>query len=267
MQRQRSGPFLKNCLDYFVLQFQVISHVCLPSSNEYVLFSRFSLYFFFFPACFTWRLFQVKVSFLLFFPAHLWWEMFPLNFLWGIEKTKTNVRPSHGIVQEQELTPVQTWHLKTASESRPFPRSCIFFFLLLCLGKHLLHVLKCISLLCIAHDREGKIVWRLLWPSFTPFFFPCPGLVYQAPVFKLNITPVLLRKLWWFNHCQWSYASRVWLARQKGPSAVVRPAAKGLILWSKNCRLLHMFPINVECSVGLEEAFIMKWPSLHQTPW
>jgi len=27
-----------------------------------------------------------------------------------------------------------------------------------------------------------------------------------------------------------------------------------------------MFPINVECSVGLEEAFIMKWPSLHQTP-
>ncbi len=98
-------------------------------------------------------------------------------------------------------------------------------------------------------------------------FFPCPGLVYQAPVFKLNITPVLLRKLWWFNHCQWSYASRVWLARQKGPSAVVRPAAKGLILWSKNCRLPHMFPINVECSVGLEEAFIMKWPSLHQTPW
>lgn len=98
-------------------------------------------------------------------------------------------------------------------------------------------------------------------------FFPCPSLVYQAPVFKLNITPVLLRKLWWFNHCQWSYASRVWLARQKGPSAVVRPAAKGLILWSKNCRLPHMFPINVECSVGLEEAFIMKWPSLHQTPW
>lgn len=98
------------------------------------------------------------------------------------------------------------------------------------------------------------------------FFFSCPGLVYQAPVFKLNITSVLLRKLWWFNHCQWSYASRAWLARQKGPSAVVRPAAKGLILWSKNCRLPHMFPINVECSVGLEEAFIMKWPSLHQTP-
>lgn len=47
----------------------------------------------------------------------------------------------------------------------------------------------------------------------------------------------------------------------------MRPAAKGLILWSKNCRLPHMFPINVECSVGLEEAFIMKWPSLHQTPW
>lgn len=99
------------------------------------------------------------------------------------------------------------------------------------------------------------------------FLFPCPGLVYQAPVFKLNITPVLLRKLWWFNHCQWSYASRVWLARQKGPGAVARPAAKGLILWSKNCRLPHVFPINVECSVGLEEAFIMKWPSLHQTPW
>lgn len=58
----------------------------------------------------------------------------------------------------------------------------------------------------------------------------------------------------------------MWLGRQKGPSAVVRPAAKGLILWSKNCRLPHMFPINVECSVGLEEAFIMKWPSLHQTP-
>lgn len=76
----------------------------------------------------------------------------------------------------------------------------------------------------------------------------------------------MLRKLWWFNHCQWSYASRAWPARQKGPSAVVRPAAKGLILWSKNCRLPHMFPINVECSVGLEEAFIMKWPSLHQTP-
>ena len=115
---------------------------------------------------------------------------------------------------------------------------------------------------------RGKIVWRALWPSFTQFFFfPCPDLVYQAPVFKLNITPVLLRKLWWFNHCQWSYASRVWLAKQKGPSAVVRPAAKGLILWSKNCRLPHMFPINVECSVGLEEVFIMKWPSLHQTPW
>lgn len=95
-------------------------------------------------------------------------------------------------------------------------------------------------------------------------FFPGPGLVYQAPVFKLNITPVLLRKLWWFNHCQWSYASRVWLARLKGPGAVVRPAAKGLILWSKNCRLPHMFPINLECSVGLEEVFIMKWPSLQQ---
>lgn len=119
---------------------------------------------------------------------------------------------------------------------------------------------------------RGKIVRRLLWPSFTRSFiffsplFPCPDLVYQAPVFKLNITSVLLRKLWWFNHCQWSYASRAWPARQKGPSAVVRPAAKGLILWSKNCRLPHMFPINVECSVGLEEAFIMKWPSLHQTP-
>lgn len=120
---------------------------------------------------------------------------------------------------------------------------------------------------------RGKIVQRLLWlvlfffsPSFSSLLFPCPGLVYQAPVFKLNITSVLLRKLWWFNHCQWSYASRAWPARQKGPSAVARPAAKGLILWSKNCRLPHMFPINVECSVGLEEAFIMKWPSLHQTP-
>ena len=46
----------------------------------------------------------------------------------------------------------------------------------------------------------------------------------------------------------------------------MRPAAKGLILWSKNCRLPHMFPINVECTVGLEEAFIMKWPSLHPSP-
>lgn len=191
-------------------------------------------------------------------------------FWWGIEKSKINTEPFHSIVQERELapsSPSSTFEEKNRSWGLFLLLRSTRVFSLLCLGKHLLHVLKCISWLCTACDREGKIVWRLLWPSFTQFFFfPCPGLVYQAPVFKLNITPVLLRKLWWFNHCQWSYASRVWLARQKGPNAVVRPAAKGLILWSKNCRLPHMFPINVECSVGLEEAFIMKWPSLHQTP-
>ena len=38
------------------------------------------------------------------------------------------------------------------------------------------------------------------------------------------------------------YASRVWLPGQKGPGAVVRPAAKGLILWSKKLQASPYVP-------------------------
>lgn len=60
------------------------------------------------------------------------------------------------------------------------PRSLFF---LLCLGKHLLHVLKCISWLCAAHDREGKIVWGSLWLSFTQSFFSPAQALFIKPLY------------------------------------------------------------------------------------
>ena len=96
--------------------------------------------------------------------------------------------------------------------------------------------------------------------------FPVHALVYQSPVFKLNITPVLLRKLCGgLITVSGPTPLGCGSTRQKGPSAVVRPAAKGLILWSKNCRLPHMFPMNVECRLRLEKTCVTKWPALHQT--
>ena len=104
---------------------------------------------------------------------------------------------------------------------------------------------------------RGKIVSESLWPSFSlkPFFFfcrcflffvfflPCPCLVYQAPVFKLNITPVLLRKLWWLITVSGTLRlSGVAPRAKKDPVRSSVQLQRVLFCGLKNCRLPHMFP-------------------------
>lgn len=114
-----------------------------------------------------------------------------LDFYWEIKEKLKKRKHTHTHIYMQRAIPQHCARMGTSSccpnltfeESAGVEASVYCVFFLLCLGKHLLHVLKCISWLCTAHDREGKIVSRSLWPSSSQFFFSPAQALFIKPLY------------------------------------------------------------------------------------